>query len=139
MTAGFRHIRPGTRKLILHNSRVNSKRSTSIDDYLDGVPSAEARAALERLRTIVREEVPDAQEAISYGMPAFKLSGPFVWFGAFKGHCSFFAGHTVGAFADRLSGFKTAKGTVRFTPDKPLPDDLIRDIVRARVGELRTR
>ena len=107
----------------------------TVDDYLARVLSDDARVSLARLREIIHEEIPQAQEVISYGMPAFKLKGPVVWFGAFKNHCSFFAGYTVGEFADELKGYKTSKGTIQFSPGKPLPESLVRAIVRARLAE----
>lgn len=106
----------------------------SVDEYLAGIPSEAARASLVRLREIIREEVPNAQETISYGIPSYKLNGYLVGFAAFKNHCSFFPGHTVANFADRLTGFKTSAGTIQFRPDHPLPEPLVREILRARVA-----
>jgi uncharacterized protein YdhG (YjbR/CyaY superfamily) len=108
---------------------------TSVDEYLAAVASDEARAALSELRATIRSEVPEAEEVISYGIPTFKLNGFIVSFAAFKNHCSFFPGHTVRDFAGELTGFKTSKGTIQFLPNKPLPEALVRAIVRARVTE----
>lgn len=108
--------------------------AASIDDYLAKLPP-DQRAALEALRGQIRALVPDAEEAISYGLPTFKLNGALVHFGAAAGHCAFYPGAVIEAFAERLKGFGTAKGTVRFQPDQPLPPDLIADIVRHRVAE----
>jgi uncharacterized protein YdhG (YjbR/CyaY superfamily) len=105
------------------------------ETYLASVESPEARALLERIRAIVREEVPDAEEVFSYGMPGFKFHGPLVWFAAFKNHCSLFPAGRVSAFADELKDFKTSKGTIQFTVEKPLPDSLVRSIVKARAAE----
>jgi len=107
----------------------------SIDDYLAQVESDEHRTALERLRSIIREEAPDAQEGISYGMPVFKQNGALVYFASFKKHCSFFATSTTGNFSDELKGFKTSKGTIQFTAENQIPEDLVRRIVRARLAE----
>lgn len=105
-----------------------------VDAYLAAVESEDKRAALVRLREIIREEVPDAEETISYGMPAYrKAGGVFIFYAAFKNHCSLFAVTTGGKFADELKDFKTSKGTIQFTPQKPLPEDLVRRIVRQRV------
>ena len=82
----------------------------TVEDYLSGVEGEPYRQALEDLRRIIREEVPNAQEVISYGMPGYKLNGYLCGFAAFKGHCSFFPGGIAEQFADRLPGFKTAKG-----------------------------
>ena len=108
--------------------------AASIDAYLAKLP-ADQRAALETLRGQIRALVPEAQEAISYGLPTFKLSGNLVHFGAAAKHCAFYPGGVVDRFAERLAGFETAKGTIRFQPDAPLPPDLIRDIVEYRVAQ----
>jgi len=96
------------------------------------IGSDEARSSLSRLRAIIREELPEAQEVISYGIPTFKFNKTMVAFAAFKKHCSFFPGHTVREFTEDLKAYKTSKGTIQFTPDKPIPETLIRDIVKAR-------
>lgn len=107
----------------------------NVDEYLAAVESDEFRATLERLRAIIREEAPDAEEVISYGIPTYKLHGMVASIAAFKKHCSFFPGHTVRDFAEELKGFKTSRGTVQFTPDKPIPEELVREIVRTRAAE----
>jgi uncharacterized protein YdhG (YjbR/CyaY superfamily) len=114
---------------------MSKDQSSPVDEYLAAVEWAEAREALSRLRAIIRDEVPDADEVISYGMPGYKLNGPIVWFAAFKNHCSLFAAHTVGDFTEELKGYKISKGTIQFKPDKPLPEALVRAIVRARLAE----
>lgn len=108
--------------------------AASVDDYLAKLP-AEQRLALETLRGLIRAVAPEAVEAISYGLPTFKLDGNLVHFGAAAKHCAFYPGAVVTAFADRLKGFETAKGTIRFQPDAPLPPDLIADIVRYRIAQ----
>ncbi len=111
--------------------------ATTIDEFLAAVPPAQ-RQALEHLRSVIRQAVPQATEAIAYGVPAFKLDGrPFVSFGAAKDHCSFYvqSPEVMQAHAEELAGFRTAKGTVHFTPDKPIPDDLVRRLVQARMAE----
>ncbi len=107
-----------------------------IDAYLAAVPEP-ARSALEGLRATIREAAPEAIETISYGVPTFKLHGNLVGFAAFKKHCSFFpmSGSSIEAFQGQLEGFSTSKGTIRFTPDKPIPESLLRDIVAARIAE----
>ena len=107
----------------------------SVDEYLAGVQSPQARASLEKLRSIIQSEVPEAQEVISYGIPTYKLNGFVCSFAAFKNHCSFFPGHTVRDFSEELKGYKTSKGTIQFAHDKPLPEKLVRSIVRARLAE----
>ena len=111
----------------------------SIDAYLADVP-ADQRDALQALRAQVRRLIPDAEEAISYGMPAFQLGGrTVVWFAAWKDHCSvypltdsFLADH-----ADELTPFGRTKGSLHFTPEAPLPDGLVEQLVTARLADLR--
>lgn len=108
---------------------------TSVDEYLAAVASEEFRAELLKLRAIVLDEVPEAEEVISYGIPTYKLRGMLCSFAAFKNHCSFFPGHTLDQFLEEVSDFKTSRGTVQFTPSHPLPESLVRAIVRARLAE----
>ena len=93
--------------------------------------------ALERLRRTIRSAAPDAEECISYQLPAFRLNGILVAFGARAHHCAFYpmSGTTVAAFQDELKAFETSKGTVRFDPRKPLPAALVRRMVKARIAE----
>jgi len=107
----------------------------TVDDYLAQVASETARQALIRLRAIIRDEIPDAEELIKYGIPSYKQAGYVVSFAAYKKHCSLFPGHTVRDFTEELKGYKTAKGTIQFLPDSPLPESLVRAIVRARRDE----
>ena len=112
-------------------------KATTIDEYLAGV-SKEQRAALEKLRKTIQAAVPEAEECISYGLAAFRLNGrPLVAFGATANHCAFFPmdSTTVAAFKDQLGGYDTSKGTIRFSPDEPLPAALVRKIVKAKVAE----
>jgi uncharacterized protein YdhG (YjbR/CyaY superfamily) len=111
---------------------------TEVDDYLATVPELD-RAVLERVRELVREVVPDVAEGRSYGMPAFKVRGkPLLGFLAAKEHLSVypFSPAAIDAIRDRLEGFDTAKGTIRFTADRPLPDEAIAELVRARLAEI---
>lgn len=112
-------------------------RAPDMDAYLEAL-DAEKRTALERLRRIVGEEAPGAVECIDYGVPAFRLHGKaLVAFGAGSRHCSFYpmSPSVQASFATELAGFTTSKGTIRFQPGKPIPEDLIRRIVRARIVE----
>lgn len=110
------------------------------DDYLASVPE-EARATLEKLRGTIKAAAPKATERISWGMPTFYYHGPLVGFAAFKSHCSFFPmGHSVIAtYKDELKPYETAKGTIRFQVDKPLPVALVKKLVKARVKENEAR
>lgn len=108
----------------------------TIDEYLAGVGDDE-RAALEALRRTIRSAAPDAEECISYQLPAFRQNGVLVGFGASAKHCAFYlmSGTTVAAHAAELAGYDTSKGTIRFTPDRPLPAALVRKLVKARLAE----
>jgi uncharacterized protein YdhG (YjbR/CyaY superfamily) len=109
-----------------------------MDDYLGGLPAAE-RTALERVRAVVRRVAPDAEEGASYGMPAFIYAGrPLLGFRAAKQHLSIFpfSPAAIEAVRDRLDGFDLSKGTIRFRPDRPLPDDVLADLIRARKNEI---
>lgn len=115
-----------------------SERSRTIDEYLAGV-NAEHRVALEKLRKAIRSLVPQAEECISYGIPAFRLNGrSLVFFGAWASHCSFYPGSsaTLKKVRTDLKDFGTSKGTLRFTPGKPLPIALVKKLVKARVAEI---
>ena len=89
------------------------------------------------MRAVIRSVVPpEATEAISYGIPAFKYKGMLVWFAAFSKHCSLFPGSSViGAFQKELNGFSISKGTIQFPIDKPLPTALVKKLVKARVRQ----
>jgi uncharacterized protein YdhG (YjbR/CyaY superfamily) len=106
----------------------------TIDEYLS-VLSAEKRDALQALRRIIHSVAPAAEECISYGIPAFRLNGMLVGFAAHANHCALYAWNatTIADFSDELKGFDTSKGTIRFTPDKPLPEAFVRYLVEAKV------
>jgi len=109
----------------------------TIDDYLAGL-SADKRAALEKVRAAIRSAAPNAEECISYGIPAFRLNGKvLVAFKAAANHCAFhpMSGATVAAHRVELAGYDTSPATVRFQPSGPLPARLIRTLVRARIAE----
>lgn len=108
--------------------------NTIIDDYLTKLDPAD-RAQLERIRKIVHDVAPEVEECLSYGMPGFKLKGKYLGgFNAFKAHLSFFPGaRAVDVLKDKLDGFKLSTGTVQFTVDKPIPEELIREMVEIRM------
>jgi uncharacterized protein YdhG (YjbR/CyaY superfamily) len=116
---------------------MSQAQPTAIDAFLESIPNA-PRAALEHLRQTIRQAAPDVSESISYGVPAFKYRGrPLVSFGLAKNHCAFYVQSpaVMDAHAAELAGYDTAKGTIRFAPDKPLPDALVRKLVKARMAE----
>jgi uncharacterized protein YdhG (YjbR/CyaY superfamily) len=107
-----------------------------IDNYISNFPEA-VQPLLHQIKTIIKEEAPDAEEAMAYGMPAYKTNKkPLVYFAAFKSHIGLYAtpsGHE--AFQKELAGYKQGRGSVQFPLDKPIPFDLIRRIVAFRVDE----
>jgi len=108
-----------------------------MDAYLAAVPEP-ARSTLEKVRAVIRSVVPpETIETISYGMPTFKYKGSLVCFGAFSNHCSFFPMNAslIERFRDELKGYQTAKGTIRFPLDKPLPAALLKKMVKARIAD----
>jgi len=110
--------------------------SKTVDEYLARV-NPKQRAALQKLRRTIRTVMPNAEECISYGIPAFRLNGrSVVFFGAWADHCSFYPGSsaTLKKFQDDLKDFETSKGTIRFSPQKPLPSALVKRLVKARIA-----
>jgi uncharacterized protein YdhG (YjbR/CyaY superfamily) len=111
--------------------------SNGVDEYLARVPEP-ARSTLNRIRAVIRSAVPpEATEAISYGMPAFKYKGPLLGYAAFSNHCGLYpmSPSVIVAFKDELKEFQTSKGTIRFPVDKPLPAALVKKLVKARIAE----
>jgi len=110
--------------------------ANSVSEYLASVPEPSRKRFLE-LRSTVRSAVPrEAEEIISYGIPAFKHGQVLVWVAAFAKHCSLFPTASIlQKFKDELKGFSTSKGTIQFPLDKPLPKALIKKLVKARVAE----
>jgi uncharacterized protein YdhG (YjbR/CyaY superfamily) len=117
---------------------VMAMKKSPVDKYLAGIPDAD-RQALERIRKIVLKAYPGAEESTYYGLPAFTLNGKaFVAFRAAKTHCALhpLSGTVVEALGTKLAAFETSKGTVRFTPGAPLPETLIKTILKRRAAEL---
>jgi len=107
----------------------------NIDEYIAGFPP-DVQELLERIRSTIREAAPGAVEKISYQMPTFALKGNLVHFAAFKNHIGFYPAPTgIEEFQEELSVYKSAKGSVRFPLDKPIPFALIGRIVKFRVKE----
>lgn len=105
---------------------------TTIDEYIACFPEPTC-VILQQLRTVIKSAVPEATEAISYGIPTFKLNGNLVHFAAYTNHIGFYPGADgIAAFRKEMSDFKLSKGTVQFPIDKPLPIDLIHTIVKYR-------
>lgn len=107
--------------------------NSDIDAYINQF-DGDVKARLLEMRQVIRAEAPDADESISYGMPAYKLRGkPLAYFGGYKHHVGLYAtsnGHA--AFKDEFAKYKQGKGSVQFPNDKPLPVELIKRVVRYR-------
>ena len=111
----------------------------SIDAYIAAQPGT-VRPLLERLRTIIRKTLPEAEEAISYGIPAFKIGGrPVIYVAGWKAHVSLYAavGRVATELAQEIAPYKVSKGTLRFDLGKPIPARLVTRIVKIRAEETR--
>jgi uncharacterized protein YdhG (YjbR/CyaY superfamily) len=107
----------------------------NVDEYISGFPE-ETKAILEKIRSTVIKAAPSAKEMISYGMPAYKINGPIVYFAGYEKHIGFYPTPSgIDSFKKELSVYKGAKGSVQFPIDKPMPLDLISRIVKYRVEE----
>lgn len=107
----------------------------SIDAYIAQFP-CDVQAILNTLRKVIKQSAPDAQEKISWQMPTFVLHGNLVHFAAFKKHIGLYpAPSAIEAFSTQLTAYKSAKGSVQFPMDLPLPYELISEIVKFRVAE----
>lgn len=108
----------------------------TVDEYIDSFPD-EVQGKLKLIRKIITDNAPNAVESIAYGMPAYKTNKkPLVYFAGFEKHIGFYAtptGHEK--FEKELSGYKQGKGSVQFPLEKPIPYDLISEIVKFRVTE----
>jgi uncharacterized protein YdhG (YjbR/CyaY superfamily) len=110
-----------------------------VDKYILGFPG-EIQLLLQQMRVTIRNATPEAEEIISYGMPSYRLGGLLVHFAGYKNHIGFYpAPSGIEAFKKELSVYKGAKGSVQFQLDKPLPLDLISQIVEFRAIENREK
>jgi len=108
---------------------------TTVDEYFAAFP-AEAKSLLKQMRKIIREAAPQAEELISYNMPAFKQGGALVYYAAYKNHIGFYpTASGIRNFTKELAGLETSKGAIRFPIDQPLPVALVKKIVKFRVTE----
>jgi len=117
---------------------MKGSRFTTIDGYLTSVKSEAQRAALAKLRKQIRSAAPKAEECISYQIPSFRLGGKYlVGFAATAKHCAFYPGaFPIAAHRSELRSYDTSKGTIRYPASTPLPDSLVRKLVRSRVSEI---
>ena len=117
----------------------SGKAAKTVDEYLAATPEP-ARSTLQHIRKVIKSVVPkETTEVISYRIPMFKFNGMLVGYAAFAKHCSLFptGSGVIEKFAKELKGYSTSRGTIQFPPDKPLPDALVKKIVKERVKENR--
>ncbi|HQV74432.1 MAG: DUF1801 domain-containing protein [Flavobacteriales bacterium] len=115
------------------NPKVNNT-----DDYLESLPPDQG-AALQKLRKQILAAAPDCEEYFGYGLPGFKLHGhPLLYIGAAKSHCALY-GMMPKGFDEVLKDFRRSKGTIQFTPKKPIPAAVVKAIVKEKVVELEMR
>jgi len=120
-----------------NSAAMGKARPKDVAEYLAGVPEP-ARGTLKRMRAMIRSVVPaGTTEVISYGIPTFRYKRGLVAFAAFTNHCSFFplGASVLDSFKEELKEFRVSKGTLHFPLDKPLPDALLKKIVRARIAQ----
>jgi hypothetical protein len=111
---------------------------SNIDNYLNDL-SEDNKKELQRIRELIHGFVPEAEEAFSYDMPAFTYEGkPLIYFAAFKDHLSVFpTAFPIEALKDRLASYTVSKGTIKFTLDNPLSDELIEKLLESRISEIK--
>ncbi|QQL51074.1 iron chaperone [Mucilaginibacter ginkgonis] len=108
---------------------------TVIDQYTANAP-LQFQDALKNICQVIRETVPGADESITYQIPTFKVDGKAVGgFGFFSKHCTYFpfSGSLLANFKTELAGYSQTKSGVHFTPDKPIPDELVKQLVKAKL------
>ena len=111
------------------------KHFETIDEYISSFPK-NVQDILQQLRQTIRDSAPNSSESISYQIPTYKLNGSLVHFAAYKNHVGFYPTPSgISEFREELSDYEIAKGSVKFPLNKPLPINLIREIVKFRVTE----
>lgn len=112
------------------------KKPTDTDSYIAGFPK-ETQKLLQQVRTAIKQAAPQAEEVISYGMPAFKQhGGALVYFAGYAQHIGFYpTGSGIAAFTKEIAKYKHSKGAVQFPLDKPLPITLIKQMVKFKLAE----
>jgi len=107
----------------------------TVDQYIAAFP-ADVKTRMQQIRKTIKAAAPKADELISYQMPGYKYFGMLVYFAAFKNHIGFYPGAGgILEFYKKLSSFKSAKGSVQFPHDRPIPYDIISKIVEFRVKQ----
>jgi uncharacterized protein YdhG (YjbR/CyaY superfamily) len=111
------------------------KKYETIDEYIAQF-SPEIQKTLHEIRRFIKNEAPEATEKISYGMPTFYLNGNLVHFAAFKDHYGFFPSPSgIDQFEKELAPYRTGKGTLRFSLDKPIPWHILKKVIQFRINE----
>ena len=121
--------------------RVGAVSAEEVDEYLRGFDEPK-RSALQTLRRTILEIVPEAEQVISYRVPAFRVSGQIVaGFAAFKDHLSYlpFSGSVLGQLADELKGYTMTKSSLHFPVDRPLPKGLVKKLIKVRLAQIDQR
>jgi uncharacterized protein YdhG (YjbR/CyaY superfamily) len=123
--------------------KEESKKSApakDVEEYIALTPKKH-QEALKNIRNAIKEAAPQAEELISYRIPSYKYHGSLVHFAAFKNHCSFIVVNKaiLETFKSELDGFYTSGATIRFTAEKPLPEALVKEIVKTRMKENEAR
>jgi uncharacterized protein YdhG (YjbR/CyaY superfamily) len=115
---------------------MSSTKFKTVDEYLSTQPP-KVKNLLSAFRKTIKQAAPEAEELISYNMPAFKFHGILVYYMAHKKHIGFYPGSSVitGIFKDKLTAYKTSKGTIQFPFEKPIPLSLVKEIVKYRVKQ----
>ena len=111
------------------------KHLKTVDEYFSALPKKQ-RDILEGLRKTIRQAAPQAEEVISYNMPAFKWNGVLVWYAAYKEHIGLYPRPSaIKAFTKELAGYKTSKGAIQFPIEQGIPTNLVKKIVKFRLKE----
>ena len=114
---------------------ATSKKFTTVNEYFSAFPKT-TQNLLQELRTTIRQVVPNAEEIISYNMPAFKLNGVLVYYAAYERHIGFYpTSSPIKVFKKELESYKTSKGAIQFPIEKAIPKTLVKKIVKFRVKE----
>jgi uncharacterized protein YdhG (YjbR/CyaY superfamily) len=114
---------------------MQSKKFKTVEEYFSEFPQS-TQDILQGLRKTIKDAAPQAEEVISYNMPAFKQNGMLVYYAAYKNHIGFYpTGSPMKVFKKELENYKTSKGAIQFPIEKAIPKTLVRDIVKFRVKE----
>ena len=123
----------------MRSGRLSVPPPKGVDEYLAGLDEPK-RSVLQELRQTILSIIPDAEECISYGMPAYRRKGKVIaGFAAFKTHLSYLphSGSVFGELSDELAGYRSTKGSLHFPIDRPLPKALVKKLIEVRLSEVR--